>query len=408
MEMNMNGMSEQVKKCQCGLHHYDINIEKMVIHNDAFQDAVSFIQQKTTGHVMIVADCTTNEIAGENLRDILERNGIEVDVCLVQPDDQGDVVADAESIVQVMLAVSKRTDILLAVGAGTIHDITRIVSYKMNKEFISIPTAPSVDGFNSMGAPIIVRGVKKTYQTQAPIALFANLTILKQAPKKMIAAGFGDMLGKSTSLADWKFSHLIGDEIFCPLAYEMTKSALEDCVTNVSSIANGEEEGIQTLTEALIKSGLAMLLIGHSHPASGAEHHLSHYWEMDFIRRNKQQVMHGAKVSISCSIIADLYKEEVRKLVSNVSVLNEHSDEEHVQKVLNHREEVMEIINEIPKSSSIKEMISTLGGEVEPIELGIETELLKKSLKEAHLLRDRYTFLKFFNTMMTRINNKVI
>ncbi len=122
---------------------------------------------------------------------------------------QGDVIADEEALIEAMLGIPQNADSIIAVGAGTIHDIARFASYKMAKPFISIPTAPSVDGFNSMGAPVVIKGVKTTYQMHSPIAVFADINVLQKAPKEMIAAGFGDMIGKYTSLADWKFSHLI-------------------------------------------------------------------------------------------------------------------------------------------------------------------------------------------------------
>src|SRR5690606_41679685 len=102
-------------------------------------------------------------------------------------------------------------------GSGTIQDITRFCSGKIGKPFISIPTAPSVDRFTSLGAPIIVRGFNETAQTVAPIALFADINILRKAPTEMIAAGFEDMIAKFTSLADWKFVVLLNNEPYCPL-----------------------------------------------------------------------------------------------------------------------------------------------------------------------------------------------
>ncbi len=36
--------------------------------------------------------------------------------------------------------------------------------------------------------------------------------------------------------------------------------------------------------EGLIEAGFCMLDFGNSNPASGAEHHMSHYWEMKLLR----------------------------------------------------------------------------------------------------------------------------
>ena len=51
-----------------------------------------------------------------------------------------------------------------------------------------------------------------------------------------------------------------------------------------------------------------MGLIGASRPASGAEHMLSHYWEMEFIARKKYPELHGIKVGIATPIIAEIFE----------------------------------------------------------------------------------------------------
>lgn len=102
------------------------------------------------------------------------------DVHLVKPNKNGDVLADEVSLVDLFLSLKEDTDLLVAVGSGTIHDLVRFISGKSGKPFVSIPTAPSVDGFTSLGAPIVVRGEKKTYQLVAPMALFADTAVLQQ------------------------------------------------------------------------------------------------------------------------------------------------------------------------------------------------------------------------------------
>lgn len=397
MEKTLSNITKLAKQCNCGQKHYNLDIERIVISRGALNEVVSFLEEKSLINIVIVVDRNTYDAAGEVLTTLLKDSGVKVSVCFIKPDERNDVVANEESIIQLMLVVSKMTDCLLAVGAGTIHDIARFVSYKMEKPFISIPTAPSVDGFTSMGAPLVIKGIKTTYQTHAPIAVFADLGILINAPKKMIAAGFGDMLGKSTSLADWQFSHLVGGEPFCPLVYHMTKEALDDCITNLDLIAAGDEKGIKILVQSLINSGIAMLLMGHSYPASGAEHHLSHYWEMDFIRNKKAQVLHGAKVSISCYLIADFYKSVIKNFVSKAYTMPLSLVDENVKKVIDNKEEIIRIINSIPEPTKLKDMVGKLGGETEPIQLGIEADLVQRSFKEAHLIRDRFTLLYFYN-----------
>lgn len=397
MGINLSEFSNQARTCNCGNKHYEINVEKVVISRGAIIEVATFLKEKNYDRVTIVADEMTYKAAGQILRDSLIGKAVSAEVSIIKPDDQNDVVANEESIVQALLETSNDTDVLLAVGSGTIHDVTRFASYKMGKPFISIPTAPSVDGFNSMGAPLVIRGEKKTFQTQAPIAVFADLDILKEAPKKMIAAGFGDMLGKYTSLADWRFGSLIGGEPFCPVAASITEQALQSCVDFIDQIAEADEKGVRILMEALINSGFAMLLIGQSYPASGAEHHLSHYWEMEFLKLHKKQVLHGAKVSLACEIIASLYQNSFKNFLLNVE---ENSEHPQINLLFDHRGAVLKIIERIPSSEMLSSFIAKVGGITTPAELGVSDELIHRSVKEAHHIRDRYTMLRFLNEVV--------
>ncbi len=384
-------ISRLAKDCGCGHHHNPISIERISVGNRALTESALFIREKAFQHAVLVADARTYQAAGERLASKLDKSGLCFSKSVIQQDENGDVVADERSIVQLLTEVPRQTDVMIAVGSGTIHDIVRFCSYKLRIPFISVPTAPSVDGFASMGAPLIIRGVKKTLITAPPLALFADLLILKQAPREMIAAGFGDMLAKFTSLADWKFGHLIAGEPYCPLAARLTRESVESCLAHVDAIAEGSAAGIHILIEALIKSGLAMLLFGQSHPASGGEHHLSHYWEMEFLRQGRRQVLHGAKTGVSTPLIAEIYKEKL------LIPLMENPDGLKWGKVKDHKGEVIEILRSIPDPAEIRQLIKKAGGVIEPAQIEIDNDLIKASLQGAHHLRDRYTILKFLN-----------
>lgn len=59
-----------------------------------------------------------------------------------------------------------------------------------------------------------------------------------------------------------------------------------------------------------------MGLIGVSRPASGAEHMLSHYWEMAVIAAGKNPELHGIKVGIATPIIAEIADDLTEALYS--------------------------------------------------------------------------------------------
>ena len=77
-------------------------------------------------------------------------------------------------------------------------------SFQLGLDYMVFATAPSMDGFVSIGAALITDYVKTTYQAHVPLAVIGDTDILAAAPMEMITAGLGDILGKYTCLLDWK------------------------------------------------------------------------------------------------------------------------------------------------------------------------------------------------------------
>jgi len=350
--------------------------ERLVLADGALGEAVRWMADKGWRRVLLVADGNTQEAAGRLLERDLSSAGLAVFATLVQPNPAGDVVADEASIVQVLLDVQRHgADALVAVGAGTLHDIARYAAYTAGKPFVSVPTAPSVDGFTSQGAPLLIRGEKITIPAVGPVALFADTGVLMKAPRALAAAGFGDMLGKATSLFDWRVGHLAAGEPYDGEVAGMTRHALESCLRLAEDVGRGTEAGITGLMRSLIESGIAMLIFGQSHPASGAEHHLSHYWEMAFLRSGRRQLLHGAKVGVACGLVSDLYHDIGRD-----------------------RPELAPLLDDLPAGGRIRELLRAAGAPATPEELGIGADLVQRGLAEAHRVRPgRTTLLRLRN-----------
>lgn len=375
-----------------GLHPNAIDIGPVVLEAGAISQIAPYLLESRYRKVVIAVDNQTYEVAGRRVEESIAQAGIEVHTVRINPNAQGDVIADEASLVQLVLQLKQfSAEAVIAVGSGTLHDITRFSAYTTDIPFLSVPTAPSVDGFNSKGAPLILRGDKQTIVTIGPAAIFADLDILTKAPSPLIAAGFGDMLGKYTSLFDWKFGSLLGEEPYSPVVAEMTRQALLECVEHVDEIAARTPKGITLLMSALLESGFAMLLFGQSHPASGAEHHLSHYWEMEFLRIGRRQILHGAKVGVACAQIAELYH---RLDDESLLPINEQ-----------HHQTIREEIGHIPDAGTIRRLLKLVGGPSTLDELDIDEDLLQRSLKEAHHIRpNRYTLLRAFNERMQTLS----
>jgi glycerol-1-phosphate dehydrogenase [NAD(P)+] len=417
-------------RCECGQEHH-IPVEEIRIEAAALERIPTFCLERQFGHVLVVADRTTYAAAGEKVCELLKRAGIQAAVSLLPESAWGDVVADEASVMRVLLDFEPRLQAVLAVGSGTIHDVVRFVCHRTGRAFVSVPTAPSVDGFVSVGAPLVIGGFKQTIPACAPLAMFADLDVLAAAPPAMAAAGFGDMLGKFTSLADWQLGRVLLDEHYCPAAADMTKHGLRKCLEQVDAIRAREREGIAALMEGLTWSGIAMLTVGHSRPASGAEHHLSHFWEMNYLLQGKKALLHGAKVGAAAVMMAEQYAraaamtdeqaaaaldrrglpnaEDERRAIRQAygaiadQVIRENkldregaevSGEPAAERLKRSWEQVRRIAADVPSPHQMAAWLEAAGGSATPAALGIGAELVDSSLACAHYVRNRYTILR--------------
>ncbi|WP_346206935.1 sn-glycerol-1-phosphate dehydrogenase [Caldifermentibacillus hisashii] len=382
-----------IKRLASQLKISNFSISEIRVEKNAILHIRELIKRKQWKNIVVVYDQNTYLAAGEKLIKFLMNDFEEVIGININENEHGQVIANEESLVQVFIKTPNDADVLIAVGSGTIHDIVRFAGHKMNIPFISVPTAASVDGFTSKGAPLILRGVKQTIQTAAPIAVFADIDVIKAAPREMAAAGFGDILGKYTSLLDWEISKLVGNEPFHEGAASLTRKALETCVEYVEEISNADEKGITILMNALIESGLVMQILDYSRPASGAEHHLSHYWEMYLLKTNQKQLLHGAKVGVATTMIVELYKKNWKKLLRSERVKNTV----YGNGIEQYGEYIFSVIEKLPSPDELKKLLEKVGGPTTVEELGIPQEIVIESLNEAYHLRDRCTGLLLLN-----------
>lgn len=387
--MNIETINQLIKDVKAD----NIIIPEIVIEKGALQQIPDYLSKNKFKNIVLVVDHNTKIAAGNLLEGLLMAEGYRITTIELKPNIHGQVIADEPTLIQLLVEVPNESDIILATGSGTIHDVVRFVGYKMNIPFISVPTAASVDGFTSKGAPLIFRGIKETIQTASPLAVFADIDIIKEAPREMTAAGFGDIVGKYTSLLDWKISSLVANEPYNNLAADLTRKSLEACVTQVQKIAKHEDEGLGVLMQSLIESGLVMLALDFSRPASGSEHHLSHYWEMELLRKDEKQLFHGAKVGVASTIIIDLYKQ----FIADFDINNASSDYVHMDNLVKNWSHIKIMIDELPSSAHVRSMLRAVGGPATPKELEIADQLVANSLNEAYHLRDRCTGLLLMN-----------
>lgn len=207
--------------------------------------------------------------------------------------------ANEHGVALVMDQLSEQADYLVAVGSGTVHDITRYCAWLRGIPFVSCPTAASVDGFCSSVAAMTWEGAKKTLTAVAPRLVVADLNVIAQAPAYLARSGFGDMIGKYVALNDWRIAHILTGEFYCGRIARITEEATQAVLDSAPGIAAGDMDAFGHLIYGLLLSGIAMQMMGNSRPASGAEHHISHCIEMEPEGLGVySDALHGEKVGV--------------------------------------------------------------------------------------------------------------
>ena len=252
-------------------------------------------------HLLLVADENTFEAAGAETALLL---GDKLKKSIVFPGDR--LLVPDETAAAAVEERLTDVDMIVGVGSGVIQDLCKYVSHRAGIPYLVVATAPSMDGYASDGAAMILGGMKVTVPSGLPYALVADTAVLSAAPAAMIRAGYGDILGKYSALLDWRLSHLVTGEYFCSAVHDETLAIVERTVAAAHAIAARSREAIGLLTEALIDVGFLMSYVGSSRPASGSEHHLSHFFEITGLVTGREYLPHGIDVACSTAVTAAL------------------------------------------------------------------------------------------------------
>jgi glycerol-1-phosphate dehydrogenase [NAD(P)+] len=412
--------------CNCGRSHRT-DLKDVEISSGAVEKIPYFMKRYGYTRAFIVCDCNTFKVCGNAVKSVLDKAGLANTIFTFSEEE---LVPDEAAIGELMVAFDKDADLIIAVGTGTINDSCKFVSYQMKRDYFVVATAPSMDGFASTGAPLITDHLKTTYEAHTPQVIIGDLDILCKAPMNMITAGLGDILGKYTCLTDWKISHIINGEYYCETIAEMVEVSIKKVTDNIELVKTRDPKVIQSIMEALVLTGIAMSFVGNSRPASGSEHHISHFWEMKFLFEGRKPVLHGTKVGIGTVAIAYLYSvlktmkidfEKARLAAKNFDCekwekkiydtysfaapgviqlekkVRKNAPETHAVRIANiekHWPEIIRIMDSLPPLSYIEQTLSELGAPINPAQVGVDYQSVVDSIVVAKEVRDRYTLLQ--------------
>lgn len=196
-------------------------------------------------------------------------------------------------------------DALIAVGSGTINDLAKYASALDRKPYAVFGTAPSMNGFTSLTASITEHGHKKSLRAHAPIGAFFDLGVLAAAPPRLIRAGLGDSICRSTAQWDWLLSHLLLDTPYRQLPFDLLSEDEPALIAHAEALLAGDVEAMRRLVRTLVLSGFGTAIEGSSAPASQGEHLISHFVDM-FAPPGRPTVFHGEQVGVATLSMARL------------------------------------------------------------------------------------------------------
>jgi glycerol-1-phosphate dehydrogenase [NAD(P)+] len=385
-----------------------------------------FGQQKA----VLVADTNTWEVAGKAVEAAFKTAKHPALEPFIFRDP--DLYAEYRFIERLTAALQTHKAIPVAIGSGTINDLTKLSSHKTDRRYMSVATAASMDGYTAFGASITYLGAKQTFTCPAPIAVVADLDVLCRAPGLMNPWGYADLLAKVPAGADWIVADALGAEPIDPHAWAIVQGRLREMTSDPKGVAKGDSQAIGRLTEGLMLGGFAMQYAKSSRPASGAEHQFSHLWDMQHHTHNGKAPSHGFKVAIGTLAVTALYdfllqqpideldvdeccskwpsledfirragdllKEELLVAGAVKELTAKHSNPAQLRDQLHTLKEGWPSLRERLQAqllplATLKQMLLDVGAPVEPEQIGITRERLRNTYRQAFCIRRRFTAL---------------
>ena len=97
-------------------------------------------------------------------------------------------------------------------------------------------------------------------------------------------------------------AHALHGEYFCEFSAAVAEEAVNRCIDNAAAIRKNQPEGLTILSEALMRSGISMVIAGSSAPASGGKHLISHLWDMTAHWSGRTPALHGEQTAVTTLI----------------------------------------------------------------------------------------------------------
>ncbi|MBR5307303.1 MAG: sn-glycerol-1-phosphate dehydrogenase [Clostridia bacterium] len=301
-------------ECTCEQKKHTAPIKVTEISENAVEKVAEIL--KDYKRIYVICDKNTYEVAGRRVEELLKEAGSYSHTCIIDEPALPNLSNVGKALIEAgtdravfdINEFSYNPDFVLAVGSGSVNDISRMVSYRIGVEYGVVATAPSMDGYISVVAPLINGNRKIIYTCTSARYIIIDLNICANAPYELLLAGVGDMIGKYVAILDWELSKKVTGEYYCEKVANMVLEATGKCIESATVLSERKIETIKNTIDGLLLSGLGIAYTGSSRPASGTEHMVGQTWEVMDVEKGKTPQLHGIEVGEATFMAMLMYK----------------------------------------------------------------------------------------------------
>lgn len=370
-----------------------------------------------TGDITIVADPNTWDALGSRVASALRSVGRTVNEVILQRDVHA-TVRDADALAERLADA----EAIVAVGSGTVNDLTKYVTARDGRAYCVFGTAASMDGYLSTTASMgLESGLKVSLPAHAAKGVFLDLSVLAGAPARMNAAGFGDCLCTSVARIDWWMSHRLLGGFYDDAPYQIGEADAGELDSRATGVGARDLVATGYLTRALALSGLGVAFTGVSNHGSMGEHQISHYIDC-FARDRHPGTLHGEQVGVATLTMGRIQQwflaqdrpPEIKPTRSDAAdmarrmgpQIARQCGTEYAKKALDAdgaarlNERLQEIWPELKSElaawvdpvGDMTERLAAAGGATTASDLGVPVDFYREAVRHAHEMRNRFSF----------------
>ena len=408
-------------ECDCGRTHY-APIKAINIGSGALDSLPEYVREYGYNYAYILCDKITYEIAGKRCEELLGASGIRYETLVIRH-----MGFDEATLGEIVINKPDACDLMIGIGTGSITDMLRFASFKLGLPCFTIPTAAPMDGFSASVGIMNVNNLKATMPAHSTEVIIGDTDILKNAPYRMTVAGFADLVAKVNALNDWRLAVIINGDHYCGKIDRMVADYVDDIISKAGKLKERDPEAIGDVMSALLLTGASISLYGSSRPISGAEHHMSHYWEVLGDQRGTPYAMHGEQVAVGTVLAlmlieelknvtpdfararkaaaaydAEAWKKEINRAYGNAAdaiiELEEASGKNSAEGRLKRIDAIeanwtklKEMLDGMYPSEAMRSMLTDIGCPCNPKDIGITADILRDTFMYCKETRARYT-----------------